>query len=476
MLPSLSGGLDADRVGRISIESKPVAKGTDSDRLYSPLEARVLLAEDDGHARGIVEELLSELDCRIDSFADGGEVLAHLEGSPSPTCAVLDIRLPGADGLEIFRRLREEHPETAVILMTGYGNTDEAVEAMQGGAHYYFTKPVDFLLLRRIVEEILEKARLREKLEEARRSRGDHGILTRDPTMEAVLDRLQLVAGLPTTVLVQGETGTGKELVARALHRGSGREGHFVVVNCAAIPSDLLESELFGHERGAFTGAVQAKAGKLEGADGGTLFLDEVAELPTPLQAKILRVLEGHGVERVGGTRTRSVDVRFVAASHRNLQEAVREGSFREDLYHRLTPFTLELPPLRKRPDDIPLLAHHFLRELAEAYDRPVRALAPEALQALRAHDWPGNVRELRNVLEGAVIVCPGETLELAHLPPRPAWAEPRSDAPSTLEEMERRAIEDALRRYEGNRSAAARSLGITRNQIRYKIDKHGIE
>lgn len=439
--------------------------------------ARVLLAEDDDHTRGVVEELLSELDCRVESFADGGKALTHLKTAPAPACALLDVRLPGADGLEIFHRLREESPETPVILVTGYGSTDQAVRAMQEGAHYYFTKPVDFLLLRRTVEEILEKVRLRRELEEARRDGQDHGILTRDPAMLAVLERLDLVAELPTTVLIQGETGTGKELVARALHRKSGREGRFVIVNSAAIPADLLESELFGHERGAFTGAVQAKPGKLEQADDGTLFLDEVGELPPPLQAKILRVLEGHAVERVGGSRRREVDVRFVAATLRDLQGAVSDDSFREDLYHRLTPFTLELPPLRERPDDIPLLAHHFVRELAEAYDRPVRNLGPTALQALQAHDWPGNVRELRNVLEGAVIVCSGETLEVGHLPARPAWSDRESDeGPSTLEELERRAIEEALRRHDGNRTAAARSLGITRNQIRYKIDKHGLE
>jgi transcriptional regulator with PAS, ATPase and Fis domain len=279
-------------------------------------------------------------------------------------------------------------------------------------------------------------------------------------------------------VLIRGETGTGKELVARAIHASGGRSsGPFVAVNCAAVPETLLESELFGYERGAFTGAVRAKPGKLELAEGGTLLLDEIGDMPTSLQGKLLRVLEDHLVERLGGTSARHVDVRFLAATNRDLERKVVEGGFREDLYHRLNLFPLTLPPLRERRDDIPLLAHHLLGRLAAAYRKELCEIEPAVIEALLRHDWPGNVRELRHVLEGATIVSQGPVLLRSHLPPRPAWSgRAASAAPSRLEELERSALVEALERAGGNRSAAARALHISRNQLRYKLKKHGLE
>ena len=439
---------------------------------------RVVVGEDDPVSRKLVTDFLADLDCSVTSYASGGALWERLEADGPPDCLLLDIRLPDLDGLEIFRRVRERWPALPVILITGQGSTDEAVAAMKHGAHYYFTKPVDFLLLQRTVGELLARRRLESELVEASGVAGRHGIIGRSPRIRRVVEQIDLVADLPTTVLVTGETGTGKELVARALHEGGARRaGPFVAVNCAAVPENLLESELFGYERGAFTGASQSKPGKLELAHGGTLLLDEVGDMALALQGKLLRVLEDRLVERLGGTSARQVDLRFVAATNRDLERKVAEGSFREDLYHRLNLFRITLPPLRERADDIPLLAHHLLRRVALAYGREIREIDPAAMEALCRHDWPGNVRELRHVLEGATIVCRGAVLERAHLPPRPAWsgssATPR---PSRLADLERTALREALAKAKGNQSAAARALNITRNQLRYKLKKHGLD
>jgi two-component system NtrC family response regulator len=440
--------------------------------------ARVVVAEDDAASRKLVVDFLGDLGCTVSAFSSGAEVWAHLAGNAPPDCLLLDIRLPGIDGLEIFRRVHESWPQVAVILITGQGSTHEAVQAMKDGAHYYFTKPIDFLLLRRTVSELLERRRLEDALARASGADADHGIVGGSPEIRAVRERIDLVADLPATVLITGETGTGKELVARAVHaRGGRRDAPFVAVNCAAVPENLLESELFGFERGAFTGAARSKPGKLELAEGGTLLLDEIGDMPMSLQGKLLRVIEDRLVERLGGTSARRVDVRFLAATNRDLERRVREGSFRDDLYHRLNLFPIALPPLRERRDDIPLLAHHLLGKLALAYRKEIREIEPAVVEALLRHDWPGNVRELRHVLEGAVIVCQGPVLLRSQLPPRPAWSgRPAGESPSRLEELERKALVEALERCGGNQSAAARELSISRNQLRYKLKKHGLD
>lgn len=369
-------------------------------------DALVILVEDDSDTRKLIQDFLLDLGCEVLPFASGKDAWEHLDSGPPPDCLLLDIRLQDMDGREIFRRAQRRHPSLPVILMTAFGNTREGVEAMKEGAHYYFTKPVDFLLLRRTVGELLEKRRLQRELERLRDGARDrYGLVGETPSMRRALERIEMVADHPTTVLITGETGTGKELVAHAIHRASGRRDRpFVVVNCAAVPESLLESELFGYERGAFTGAARSKPGKLEKAHRGTLFLDEVGDMPLALQGKLLRVLEDKVVERLGALEGREVDVRFLAATNRNLPETVASGEFRHDLYYRLNLFEIPLPPLRDRQDDIPLLALHFVRELSPRYQREVRSIEPRALEALRAFDWPGNVRELKNVIESALI------------------------------------------------------------------------
>jgi DNA-binding NtrC family response regulator len=437
-----------------------------------------VVAEDDPVSSRIVGDFLADLGCTVSRFASGAAAWEHLLAGGPPDCLLLDIRLPELDGLEIFRRSRERWPHLAVILITGQGSTDEAVAAMKGGAHYYFTKPIDFLLLRRTVGELLERRRLEAALARAGHSGADHGIIGESSAMRAVRGQIDLVADLPATILITGETGTGKELVARAIHASGGRrEGPFIAVNCAAVPEPLLESELFGYERGAFTGASRTKPGKLELADRGTLLLDEVGDMPASIQGKLLRVLEDRMVERLGGTSARHVDVRFIAATNRDLERRVADGAFREDLYHRLHLFRITLPPLRARPDDVPLLAHHLLAQVGAGYRKDIRTIDAAVLDAFQRYDWPGNVREMRNVLESAIIVCPGPVLERGHLPPRAAWS-PQTPAsgPSRLAAVERRALTEALERAGGNQSAAARELNITRSQLRSRLRKHGLD
>jgi two-component system response regulator AtoC len=420
------------------------------------------------------------------SAEEGLERLASFR----PDAVVLDFNLPGIDGLQMLARLRALEPGLAVIMITGHGSVELAVDAMKAGALDFLTKPVPLARLRLLLERAAGAARRDSALDYYRRRDADGAALDalqgESPGMlrlKAMLRQLleaeaRLADGLAPAVLVRGETGTGKELVARALHfSGPRRARPFVELNCAALPAQLLESELFGHERGAFTDARERKLGLVETAEGGTLFLDEIGDMDPALQAKLLKLLEERTVRRLGSVREQAVDVRIVAATHRPLDQLVREGRFRADLYFRLRVVQLELPPLRERGDDVLLLARSFLALHAQRYRRPVPELTAAAEQLLRRHAWPGNVRELRNLLEQAVLLGHGPTLDRADLAPwsDAAPADPVPTAAATLPALERQALVQALERCGGNVSQAARELGISRDTLRYRIDKHGL-
>ncbi len=395
-----------------------------------------------------------------------------------------DLRMPGLDGLALLSRLLAREPRPVLILLTAYGNIETAVEAMRRGAYDFLAKPVnldrlELLLKRALAERRLdaENQRLKAQLDV---KYGFENIVGASPAMQEVFQTIRQVAPTRATVLIQGESGTGKELVARALHQCSPRaQGPFVPVHCAALAPTLLESELFGHEKGAFTGAVERRRGRFELADGGTLFLDEVGEIDPALQVKILRVLEERKFERVGGSETVEVDVRLVAATNRDLRQRVAEGAFREDLFYRLFVVNLTLPPLRAREGDIVLLAQHYLKALAAENGKPISGFTPEAMDALTTYPWPGNVRELRNVVERMVVLGHGDRLGVRDLPAAlRAGAGPAAGgarAGTALREAERQLIAEALRRHKGHRTRAAQELGISRRTLHRKLNEFGL-
>jgi two-component system response regulator FlrC len=393
--------------------------------------------------------------------------------------------MPGLDGLQLLERARASLPEMEVLVLTAHGTIETAVQAMKLGAFDYLTKPLSGPAeLRLIVQRALERRRLRHRAEQSGAAAGSPDLIAVDPAMRAVVEQLDRVAGTAATVLLLGESGTGKEVAARALHRrGPRAEGPFVAVNCAAVSPQLIESEMFGHEKGAFTGATERRIGRFELADGGTLFLDEVAELPAELQAKLLRVLQERSFERLGGNRTITVDVRLVAATNRELEREMREGRFREDLYHRLAVFPIRLPPLRERTADIVPLARHVLERLAAELGRPTLTLSPVAEQRLLEHDWPGNVRELGNALERAAILARSDRVEGEHLRLEPAVGGSASTAPGgeealhgTLKDLEREAIRRALEATGHHRKRAAERLGIGLRTLYDKIKAYGLD
>jgi two-component system, NtrC family, response regulator AtoC len=463
--------------------------------------AKVILVIEDELllARNIATYLeRSGYETRLAASAEEG--LAVLE-QQRPDAVVLDFNLPGLDGMAAMARIRAFDPDTPVVMMTGHGSVEMAVEAMKAGVFDFLTKPVALSKLRLVLEKAFGQTRQELALDYYRRRDAQSAVVDEligdsDP-MRALKQRLAQLcraelqmndAGAPA-VLVLGETGSGKEVVARALHQGGPRRAMpFIELNCAAIPAQLLESELFGHERGAFTDAREKKVGLVETAEGGTLFLDEIGDMDIALQAKLLKLLEEKVIRRLGSVREQPVDVRIVAATHRPLEELVREGRFRADLYYRLCVVQLQLPALRERGEDILALARHFLRMLAARYAKAVPALTREAQMALLAHAWPGNVRELRNVLEQAVLLGAGDVIDTQRLalpnavladieanlrPIRPANSEA---TPATLPELERSALLQALGRTGWNVSRAARMLGISRDALRYRIDKYGLD
>jgi two-component system NtrC family response regulator/two-component system response regulator HydG len=449
-------------------------------------KARVVLVDDDDGSRAAMATGLRRVGYEVADFDAGEPALAALERGEQADVVITDVRMPGMDGYEVVRRARALRPEIAILMVTAFGDVDGAVQALQGGADDFLTKPVELPVLRKRVEQQLERRNLtrdkRELQERLESFVGFENIIGRSPAMQQVLERVRVVAPAPTTVLIVGESGSGKELIANAIHEHSPRAARrFVALNCGAIPGEILEAELFGHERGAFTGAHQRRVGKLEAADGGTFFLDEISELSADLQVKLLRVLEERRIVRVGGNDEIPVDFRLVAATNRDLDGEVASGRFRQELYYRLKVVTLSLPPLRARGEDIPLLVAHFIARFNAQLDRNVVRVAPELLASLRSYPWPGNVRELRNVVENMVLFCRGEELTLADLPPehregRPVEVReaPGEWAPRPMAEIEREAILRTLDLTGGHRAKAAQLLGIGLRTLQRKLKEYG--
>ncbi len=454
-------------------------------------QARVLVVDDKENMLKLFERILAG-DNEITTAADGARALA-LVASREFDVVLTDIRMPGADGFEVLKAVKSRSPDTEVIMMTGYAAIQDAVTAMKQGAYDYLQKPFDPDAAALVVSRALERKRLKEQAATLRKELEGvfafHNIVGKSPLMREVYGLLDQAAGLDITVLLTGETGTGKELAARAIHYHSARkERRFVPVNCGALPSDLVESELFGHARGSFTGAAGEKIGLFEEASGGTLFLDEIGELPLPVQVKLNRALQEKEIRRVGDNKGIKVDVRVIAATHRDLKAEAAAGRFRQDLFYRLNVFPVRMPPLRERREDIPLLAAHFLEKHARAFRREVEGLEPDALRALTAYPWPGNVRELENAIERAVAVARGKTLALKDLPPEVKGTQEVEVPAEVLAKMPyREAIDLArdrvsrdylvalLREFHGNVTQAAARAGMERESLhrlmkRYKV------
>jgi DNA-binding NtrC family response regulator len=441
---------------------------------------RIMIVDDEAVVRRSLGGWLTEEGYHVDTAASGKEALEAL-GRDDWDIFLIDIKMPGIDGLELQRRIQEHHPEATVIIMTAYASVDTAVEAMKQGAYDYIVKPFDpenlGNLIRKAAERkriLSENIRLREKIEELSPFQG---IVGQSAAIQRVLEEVRMVAESDTTVLVRGESGTGKELIARAIHACSPRRFlPIVAVSCGALSEGVLESELFGHEKGAFTGAQYRRKGKFELADGGTLFLDEIGDISLKTQVDLLRVLEDKQVCRVGGNKMIPVDFRLIAATNRNLENMVKEGSFREDLYYRLNVFAITIPPLRERREDIPLLAEHFLQKFARSMNRHVSGISPEAMRLLCSYDWPGNIRELQNAIERAVLVARSETLQPADFPMvgTPSSVVIRDE--KSLAAVERDHIRAVLEETGWNISQSARLLQIDRVTLYNKIRKYDLK
>ena len=471
------------------------------------MSARILVADDEDSLRWVLTKGLQGAGYEVTAVGDGESALRAVQAEPFDL-VFLDVRMPGLDGLTVLERLRAARSDALVVVMTAHGTMDTAIQAMQRGAYDYLTKPFDLDEVLLLTERALAAARLSQEVARLRGGLRDvrefSALIGRHPRMQDVYKTIGRIAATDVTVLLRGESGTGKELVARAIHHDSRRSGRpFVAVSCAAIPATLLESEMFGHERGAFTDARERRLGKFELAHGGTLYLDEIGDMPVDLQTKLLRALQERTIERVGGHEPIAVDVRVLAATNRDLEALMKEGRFREDLYYRLNVVTVHLPPLRERRRDIPLLVEHFLAKYADELGE--RGVAPEALDRLVAYDWPGNVRELENVIQRAMVMATGGVILPEHLPigpVSPAAAAVAMDA-SLEEVIERRLMEcvrglrerrsanlydlvvglvekpllrAVLRETGGNQLRAAQILGINRNTLRKKLTEHGID
>jgi two-component system, NtrC family, response regulator AtoC len=442
--------------------------------------ARILVADDEPGLREFITDAL-ELDEHVIVQAPDGRAAAKLLDERGFDLVITDLKMPGLDGMAILRKVRGEQPEVEVIVMTAHGTVDNAVEAMKLGAFEYLQKPLSGPdELRLLVARAVERRGLRDRVDGATRHAEPAGapLTYGDKAMKPVVEAIDKVARTSATVLLLGESGTGKEVAARAIHGRSPRATKpFMAINCAALSEQLLESELFGHEKGAFTGATERKRGRLELADGGTFFLDEVGELRAELQAKLLRVLQERRFERVGGTRTLEVDVRWIAATNRDLRGMIDAGTFRDDLYHRLAVFPIKLPPLRERQSDLLPIAKSLLARIAADLKRPLPALSPAAEQRLLAASWRGNVRELANALERAAILADGNVIEPEHLWIEEGGAKPvASSGIKPLVELEKEAILAALASVDGNRRRAAELLGIGERTLYDKLKKYGVD
>jgi DNA-binding NtrC family response regulator len=446
--------------------------------------ANILVVDDEINIRGALVTLLQKKGHDVRGVGTGEEALEHLAIAMAEL-VITDLKMPGMGGMEFLRRLKVTWPDTEVVVMTAYGSINTAVEAMRVGAYDYLTKPIDRERFPIVVDKALERhalttenKQLRDRLET--RTRFDHMVGESEP-VQRVYNLVDMVAESAVTVLLTGESGTGKELVARAIHHKSPRaNGPFVTVNCGALPENLFESELFGYEKGAFTGAMTTKVGRFELADGGTLLLDEVGELSLKSQVDFLRVLETKEFRRLGGTKLITVDARIIAATNRNLEEAVKQGDFREDLYYRLNVVPIRLPPLRERGDDIPLLAERFLSEFTAQHRREPKDISRDAMRLLRLYAWPGNIRQLRNLMERLVITVRDSGIQPEHLPEEIQAS--KEDARtmvvalgSSLRDIERETIRRTLAEVTNHREKAAKLLGISLRALQYKIKEYGI-
>lgn len=457
---------------------------------------KILIVDDEAFIRENVERILGDEGFQVCSAATGSEA-RDIVASEEIDLALLDLNLGNEDGLELLKSLKEIDPELLVIIITGYGSVESAVESLKMGAFHYMKKPFKSDALRLIVKLALKTQTLRREVRNLRRADGflpgSDPFIGRSKAFEEVVAQVREIARIPSTVLITGESGTGKELVARAVHNLSDRkDAPFIAINCASMPATLLESELFGHEKGAFTGAMNRKSGLLEEAQHGTVFLDEIGEMDMAMQAKLLRVLQERTIRRVGGVKDLPIDVRVIAATNRNLKRRIEEGSFREDLFYRLNVFPIHIPPLRDRIEDIAPLAMFFLDHFSRAFGRNFREVSPEAATLMVRYSWPGNIRELRNAMERICIMRPGPTLLPEHLPqelretvaaepPQSAEAAPLAAlAPEMgLEEavcaLEKNLIMQALQKTGGNVLQTAINLKVPRGTLRYKMDKYGL-
>jgi two-component system response regulator HydG len=460
-----------------------------------PAKPGLLVVDDDPGHLAMLTTLIRGWGYATDGAASGEAAVEAVRGRPFDLI-LMDVRMAGISGIEALQAIKAYNPAIPILIMTAYSTVESAVTALKAGAYDYLTKPLDFDVLRLSLERALEHAGLRKENEALRHKLGESGntsIIGTSEAMRQVLDMVAMIAPSDATVLITGESGTGKELVARAIHQASPRaNGPLVAVNCAALAESLLESELFGHEKGAFTGAERRREGRFKQADGGTIFLDEIGEVSQAMQLRLLRVLQEREVVRVGGDTTLPVDVRVLAATNRDLRALVADGRFRQDLYYRLNVVALDLPPLRARIGDIPLLAAHFLQKYGVRNKKNIKGFTPLAMDYLLRYGWPGNVRELENAVERAVVLTAGEFAGERELPPQlvadaRAASAPRgmdgADVPSggampmpaiPLEEAERRAVLAALREAGGNKSQAAKKLGVTRKTLHAKLRKYG--
>jgi DNA-binding NtrC family response regulator len=446
-----------------------------------PHRGRILIVDDESNARAALSEILREDGFATETAADGFKALGKLDEF-APDVILTDLKMPGLDGIAFMEKARTAAPGAVFVVMTAFGTISSAVDAMKKGAENYLLKPLDPEALGAVVERAMEKARL---VQEARRLRDrlrernamSH-IISSDPKMQAVLELVAQVGPSKASVLVTGESGTGKELIAEAIHAASPRsKAPFIRLHCAALSESLLESELFGHERGAFTGAFSRREGRFKQADAGTLFLDEIGEVPAAVQVKLLRFLQEKTFERVGGNETLRVDVRIIAATNRDLAAEIKKGAFREDLFYRLNVVAVDLPPLRDRRGDIAALASFFLRRYASENGKVIETFADDALAALLEYRWPGNVRELENVVERAVVLCDGHRIEKKHLSPTVVPTDDGDAAPpipgSTIADLERYAILKTLEACGGSTSKAATVLGVSPRKIQYKLHEY---
>ncbi len=444
---------------------------------------RILVVDDEDNARRAIATILGEEGYEVAEASNGVDALARIADF-LPAVVLSDVRMPQMDGLTLLKKAREQGSDATFVMMTAFASVETAVEAMRAGADNYLVKPLDADAVLVILGKALEKRSLRREAEslrdQVRQRTRFHNIIGDSPQLQGIYDVVRRAAATRATVLILGESGTGKELIAQALHQESPRRDKpFIRVHCAALSENLLESELFGHEKGSFTGAVARKEGRFELADGGTLFLDEIGDISAAVQVKLLRVLQQREFERVGGTQTIKVDVRIVAATHRDLSAEVKAGRFREDLFYRLNVVSLTLPPLRERKSDIPALVSHFLEKYSESYGKQVTGLAPGTLQALLAHDWPGNIRELENAIERGVVLAHGPELTTDDLPPVLRGPRPLGSASSNLipgasmATIEREAILRTLEMVQGSTSRAAEILGISVRKIQYRLKEY---